>query len=295
MNPAGILSALGRFAASLPKKAILKGVGLVLLSFLFALLTHLPLEPLAYMGAQSLMGRFPYRIEFSSLGPAFPLGIRIRELTLKGPTSVTLDTLLLRPALFVEGVKPGVRFTARRARGELKGVMSAGEPSRIRFTIKEFPLLTSGLGVLPNGLVITGELLGEADLLRTQGYPANLSGTVTLELHNTILRIGSLFPLGITELTCTAVKGDFTFASNLLKIEPLEFLCEKLHAVVRGEVTLRQSLPLSQLNLHFFLEPKEEFLALLQTVAPLLRLSRDPSGMYQGDFQGPLMHLIGRR
>jgi hypothetical protein len=26
-----------------------------------------------------------------------------------------------------------------------------------------------------------------------------------------------------------------------------------------------------------------------------LRLTQDPSGMYQGDFQGPLMHLMGRR
>lgn len=290
-----IFSLLLQLWLRIPKINLLKGVGIILGAAALSFLVHLPLEPLSYILLQSFMGRFPYRIEFTSLDSTWLVGIRIEDLNLRGPTPLTLDTLVIRPALFVEGFRPGIKFRALREDGSLEGVLGTGDTNRIRFTVRKFPLRESGLGVLPNGFEIKGKLSGKGDILRTPGYPPNLSGDLTLEIQGGEVRLSQLYPLGITQLTCPEVRGDFTFLSNLLKIEPVELTCDKLHAVIRGQVLLRQTIPLSQLELHFFLQPQGEFLGILQTIAPLLRLARDPSGLYRGDFQGPLLHLIGRR
>jgi len=292
----GWLEKFFRFLKGVPKLALLKGFGVLSLGALLGFLFSLPLSPLAQLWLSSLVGRFPYRIQYASLTPAFPLGVEVKGLELKGPTAITLDTVRILPALLVEGIRPGFRFQVRRKDGVLKGTLAPGEKTKLRFSVSHFPLKESGLGTLPRGVVLDGSLRGYGDLLRTPGYPPNLSGELSLEIERAVLDLGHAYPIGITEISCPeGVKGDFTFSSNLLKIEPIELNCEKLQATIRGEVLLRQTLPLSQLRLRFFLKPEGEFLQLFQALAPLLRLTQDPTGRYQGDFEGPLMHLTGGR
>lgn len=285
-----------RLLSRIPKLALLKGLGFVIIGALLGFFFALPLSPLVQLWLGSLVGRFPYRVQYASLSPTLFLGVKVTGLELRGPTAITLDTVTIRPSLFVEGIRPGFRFKAKRREGVVEGSLAPGELTKLRFSLSRFPLKESGVGILPNGIILYGSLKGNGDLLRTPGYPANLSGELSLEIESAVLDMNNAFPIGITEISCPqGVRGDFTFSSNLLKVEPIELNCEKLHAIIRGEVLLRQTLPLSQLHLRFFLKPEGEFLQLLGAVAPLLRLTQDPSGMYQGDFQGPLMHLMGRR
>jgi len=193
-----------------------------------------------------------------------------------------------------EGPRGGVVLSFQTGGGKGRFFLAPGEKSYLEGEMEKFPLWESGLGNLPHDGYIKGFLNGRFSLWQTPGYPPNLSGDVDLAGENTFLYPGTNLPIEIAPLSCEEIRLHIKFQSSQALLEPGEMTCEDLKVTVRGTIQLRQSLQLSHLNLRYLVEPGEKYLPLFQTVAPLLGLVKMGGKGFQGEFQGPLIRLLGR-
>ncbi|SNB47411.1 type II secretion system protein GspN [Geobacter sp. DSM 9736] len=268
---------------------IVAAVAAALLLLLMLTVAFIPNEALRGVLSRGLESR-GFLLQSGKVTKAFPLGIRVRNLTIGNDQGALIkaDDAAVRLhvlPLLIGRVRVGL--DARIGGGGVIGSYTATGGGSIVLTARAVRLEDIPFFSTKASAQVKGDLRGHAEIRKLRSTPG---GDIQVEAKAVELagvKIG-VMPLPDAAYSLAQIKLRVTGGRILLQSATMQG--EGLYVRLKGDVPLVASLPSAPLNLILELMPKPEFMERQKFVFLLLAKYLDTPGHYQIPIRGTLSH-----
>ena len=261
-------------------------------AFLFFTYINFPYEQVKSLTLNKIKEETGIMIQAESLGPAFPFGFQLDNVTLNfnETKKLTIPSLTLKSGIigFLFG-RPKLTIKAAIFDGSFKGTFQKSSSEfRSKISLNSLQLdnpITHGAG-----LKLKGALSGKITLSGPLTDWTQSSGDGNLELEDFVFDQTTLYQMDLPRLDIKNGLASFALRRGNLTLKDLRIgePTADIELIGKGDILLQRYLPRSTMNLNVRLRFSEKTKKNFELFLPLMAKGLDPQGYYNISVSGML-------